>query len=486
MWGGRMMKRRAVLAIGAAALAWPAFGQTRPQPRPNRAGADTGMAGEIIKAAKLGGAVGYAVADTATGKLLAGFGADQAMPPASVTKAVTALYAVDRLGAQHRFATRLIATGPVQNGVLQGDLVLAGGGDPSLDTDRLGDMAAALAQGGLRRITGRFLVWAGALPLILQIDADQPDYVGYNATISGVMLNFNRAQFVWRAQGGKLALGVNAEGARFNPEVRVIDVQTAPREAPLFTYESRTPRERWSVAAPALNKSGSRWLPVRAPAAYIGDVFATLCAAHGIDLPAATETPSLPQGAQVLVQDRSETLEKLLRGMLRYSTNLTAESLGLTASQAQDLPSSAGAMGQWAAARFGISARFVDHSGLGAASLCTPQDMLRVMQGAQQAGSGLDALLRERRIDATGREAKDGPLRILAKSGTLNFTSNLAGYVTAPSGRSLSFAIFAADSPRRAALPLDQREDPAGGAAWNKRARAMQRQLIAAWAKTWI
>jgi D-alanyl-D-alanine carboxypeptidase/D-alanyl-D-alanine-endopeptidase (penicillin-binding protein 4) len=95
-------------------------------------------------------------------------------------------------------------------------------------------------------------------------------------------------------------------------------------------------------------------------------------------------------------------------------------------------------------------------------------------------------MLRERRIDRAGREAKDGPLRILAKSGTLNFVSNLAGYVTAPSGRMLAFAIFAADSARRAALPLDQRENPVGGSAWAKRARAMQRNLIAEWAGAWL
>lgn len=480
-----MIKRRAILAAGAAALAWPAWGQTRPKARPQRGAVMAGDMGrtaqQIIAAAKLGGAVGFAVADRATGKLLAGDQGDLAMPPASVTKAVTALYALDRLGAQHRFVTRLLASGPVQNGVLQGDLILAGGGDPSLDTDRLGDMAAALAQTGLRRMTGRFLIWSGALPLIDRIDADQPDYVGYNATVSGVMLNYNRAQFVWDIQGGKRAIGVNAEGKRFIPPVQAIDVRAAQREAPLFTYEARTPRERWSVAAPALNKAGSRWLPVRAPAAYIGDVFGTLCAAHGIDLPAAGEIASLPQGAQILVQDRSEPLDALLRGMLRYSTNLTGEAVGLAASQAQNLADSAAAMGHWAAARFGISARFVDHSGLGAASHCTAQDMLRVMQGAK----GLDGLLREQRITVDGHESKQGPLRILAKSGTLNFTANLAGYVTAPSGRSLTFVIFAADSARRASLPLDQREAPIGGAAWNKRARAMQRQLIAQWANAW-
>lgn len=488
--------RRGVLGHGLAALAvaaaGPAFAQQlRPKARPIARDEGAGGVAAIIAAAKLGGTVGYAVADRATGQVLASMNGDMPMPPASVTKALTALYAADRLGPAHRFATQLMARGPITGGVLQGDLVLACGGDPSLDTDRLGDMARALADTGLRRVTGQFFIWGGALPLIDRIDADQPDYVGYNPTISGAMLNFNRAQFVWGGQKGAMVLAMNAEGARFNPAVHAIEVVSAPREAPLFTYEARTPRERWSVAAPALRKSGSRWLPVRAPIAYMGDVFATLCAAQGIDLPQAREAPDLPKDAQILVQDQKDAqilvqdqsapLDEVMRGMLRYSTNLTAESLGLAASGAADLRSSASAMADWAAAHYGIAARFVDHSGLGAASQCSPKDMLRIMLGAR----GLDILLRERRIDAAGREAKDGALRILAKSGTLNFTSNLAGYVTAPSGRSLAFAIFAADSPRRAALPVEHREEPAGGAAWNKRARAMQRQIIATWANLW-
>ncbi len=461
--------------------------QTRPKARPKALQNNTadggidGICAGLIRAAKLGGAVGYAVADLASGKLLAAQGADLAMQPASVTKAVTALFAQGRLGGRRRLATQLLATGPLQGGTLQGDLILAGGGDPSFDTDRLGDLVAALAQTGLRRVAGRFLIWGAALPLIDHIDADQPDYVGYNPAISGVMLNFNRAQFVWQVQGGAHVLGMNAEGKRFNPAVRAIHVVAGARETPLFTYEAKTPRERWSVAAPALNNSGSRWLPVRVPSAYIADVFTTLCAAHGIEMPAPDDIATLPQGARVLVQDQSETLDDLMRGMLRFSTNLTAESLGLAASKAGDLRASAGVMSDWAQGHFGISARFVDHSGLGAASVCTPADMLRVMVQAR----GLDSLLRQRRIDATGREDKNGALQILAKSGTLNFTSNLAGYVTGPSGRSLAFAVFAGDAARRAALPMDQREDPAGGAAWTKRARTMQRQMIAAWANAW-
>jgi D-alanyl-D-alanine carboxypeptidase/D-alanyl-D-alanine-endopeptidase (penicillin-binding protein 4) len=51
------------------------------------------------------------------------------LPPASVAKALTSLYALDTLGADHRFQTRVMATGSVIGGVLKGDLILVGGGD---------------------------------------------------------------------------------------------------------------------------------------------------------------------------------------------------------------------------------------------------------------------------------------------------------------------------------------------------------------------
>jgi serine-type D-Ala-D-Ala carboxypeptidase/endopeptidase (penicillin-binding protein 4) len=477
-----MISRRDILAAGLGVFAAPAFGQTRPKPRPaQQIGGVEQICAELIAAARLGGAVGYAVGDIQTGKVLGGGQASVALPPASVTKAVTTLYALHHLGAGHRFETKIMATGPVQGGLVQGDLILAGGGDPSFDTDRLGDLVAALAQAGVRGISGRFLVWGGALPFLPRITDDQPDYVGYNPSISGIMLNFNRAQFVWGAQDGKMALAVNAEGARFNPPVGVIAVRAAARQSPLFAYDGP---EAWSVAEAALRDEGSRWLPVRAPSAYAGDVMRALAKAHGVTLPAATEIAVLPSGAQVLVQDQSAPLSDVLRGMLRFSTNITAEAVGLAASRAENLAGSAQAMTAWAQAAFGMKAQFVDHSGLGIASLCTPQDMLAVMQGAAKGGA-LQPLLRERRINRDGRDDERGDIRIFAKSGTLNFVSNLAGMVRTPSGRMLAFAIFAADTPRRAALPMDQREDPAGGGAWSRRARNMQKQMIAAWAQEW-
>jgi D-alanyl-D-alanine carboxypeptidase/D-alanyl-D-alanine-endopeptidase (penicillin-binding protein 4) len=94
-------------------------------------------------------------------------------------------FALEKLGAGYRFVTRVLATGPVQGGIVQGDIVLVGGGDPTLQTDQLGDLVARLAKAGLQGATGRFLYWDGALPRLTQIAADQPAHVGYNAASPG-------------------------------------------------------------------------------------------------------------------------------------------------------------------------------------------------------------------------------------------------------------------------------------------------------------
>lgn len=441
-------------------------------------------AAALVAAAQLGGKVGFVVADARTGQVLEAMNGSEPMPPASVAKAITALYALEMLGPGYRFPTRLIGTGPVQGGVLRGDLVLAGGGDPTLETDTLGDMAAALRGAGVGGIAGRFLVWDGALPFVRAIDTSQPDWLGYNPAVGGLNLNFNRVHFEWRRAQGGWQLNMDARGNRYVPKAYTTRMALANRDLPVYTYSDRGKVEEWTVAASALGNGGSRWLPVRKPDAYAGDVFQTLARAQGIALPDPQSLRGRPEG-RVLVERASVDLRPMLFDMLKYSNNLTAEAVGMAASLRRGVGSHSGsgpAMSDWLAGRAGAQSRFVDHSGLGGASRISAQDMVAALArlGPQHQLRGLmkEFVMR----DANGKAVPNHPVRVEAKTGTLNFVSTLAGWIGTPSGGDLVFAIFTGDVARRDSIPDSLRERPPGGREWVGRSKRLQQQLIERWA----
>ncbi len=124
-----MLSRRSLLAGLAAMPPALALAQGRPPVRP------AVPARRVVDAAGLPGTVAFALLDS-NGALADAALAGAPMMPASTMKAVTALYAISRLGAGHRFRTRIIGSGDT--------LVLAGGGDPVLTTDDLARLAGDL------------------------------------------------------------------------------------------------------------------------------------------------------------------------------------------------------------------------------------------------------------------------------------------------------------------------------------------------------
>lgn len=441
----------------------------------------------LIAKARLGGKIGFVVADAKTGLILETKNPVLPQPPASVTKAITSLYALNSLGSGFRFKTRLMATGPVSNGRLKGDLVLVGGGDPTLTTDDLAAMAAALKQAGVREVTGKFRVNADALPFVKAIDASQPDHVGYNPAVSALNLNFNRVHFEWKRSGGGYTVAMDARTKKYRPSVRMASMRVVDRNLPIYTYKDVGGVDSWTVARRALGKGGSRWLPVRKPHLYAGEVFQTMARAHGIKLPRAVTANGAAKGT-VLVQHNSDELQNLLRNLLKYSNNMTAETIGMMASSARggaggSLKASAKKMTQWAASQSGArKSRFVDHSGLGAGSRLTAGDMVSALVKQGPNGSLAHLMKQIPLRDAKGRMIKGHPIKVHAKTGTLNFVSALAGYITAPDGTRLAFAIFIADEKRRAGLAKTDREAPQGSKSWNKAAKRLQQGLIERWA----
>ncbi len=468
--------------IPATGLAGAPLVSLRPQMR----GPELNGVERVVRAAGLQGEVVFAVADAESGAQLEGYGAQDGLPPASVAKALTALYALDVLGPKHRFETRLMADGPVENGILKGDLILVGGGDPLLDTDALASMAANLREAGITEVRGAFKVYDGALPYVNSIDPGQPDHLGYSPAISGISLNFNRVHFEWKRDGKGYDVAMDARSARYNPAVDMATMQVEARSLPIYTYQPSARQDRWTVAKAALGNGGARWLPVRKPALYAGDVFRTLARVNGIVLGRVQVTRQAPEGT-ILVVHQSDPLESILRGMLKYSTNLTAEMVGLAASRArgarpQTLAESASEMNRWAAETYGVERiAMVDHSGLGDASRMAPGDLVKALVAARKTNVLRPLLKHFTLTDSKGRAVRDHPVKVAAKTGTLNFVSGLGGFLTTVDGTDLAFAIFTADVDRRATIPRALRERPEGARNWNRRSRKLQRTLIERW-----
>ncbi|MFQ6372359.1 D-alanyl-D-alanine carboxypeptidase/D-alanyl-D-alanine-endopeptidase [Shewanella sp. YIC-542] len=99
------------------------------------------------------------VQDTRTQQVLLSHNPDVQMLPASTQKLLTAVTAWEVLGADYRFHTRILTTGTIIQGVLQGNLYLQFSGDPRLSRQQLSQMAQTLRQQGLEKINGQlFLV----------------------------------------------------------------------------------------------------------------------------------------------------------------------------------------------------------------------------------------------------------------------------------------------------------------------------------------
>lgn len=101
------------------------------------------------------------------GKFQDGLRADDPINPASVVKVATTWWALERLGPDHRFETRFYARGRIDHtrGVLVGDLIVEGTGDPDFQSENAFLVSEGLNKLGIKRVTGGLIVngrfWTG-------------------------------------------------------------------------------------------------------------------------------------------------------------------------------------------------------------------------------------------------------------------------------------------------------------------------------------
>ncbi len=151
------MMKRAVLTICCLWLLIPLSGQT-PQEALHRL---------TSSAALRNAAVGVSVKQVKDGKVVAAYHPQMALTPASVTKLFPTLFALKQKGAAYTYQTPVYYTGTLENGILEGDIVVEASGDPCLQSryfpryQLIEPLVAAIGKAGIREIRGEIRV-AGA------------------------------------------------------------------------------------------------------------------------------------------------------------------------------------------------------------------------------------------------------------------------------------------------------------------------------------
>ena len=111
--------------------------------------------------------ISLTVADLNTGEVLVTIDPNRALTPASITKLISTSAALELLGANYRFRTVVGLTGELNKSgsILTGDIIIRGGGDPTLGSENFPDyhpdvvskIASAVEAAGIRKIKGRII-----------------------------------------------------------------------------------------------------------------------------------------------------------------------------------------------------------------------------------------------------------------------------------------------------------------------------------------
>ena len=298
------------------------------------------------------GTIGIHGADAATGAPLYAFKEDRPLLPASNLKLFTFALAMDRLGPDYRFSTRVLVE-PA------GDLVLVGSGDPSLsgrvypykkDTpagsplDPIEELAAQIVRRGIRRIDGdvvgddRLYPWT-PYPPSWSVDDTERDY---GAPVSALSLDDNNVAIT--IQPGSRP-GEHASMSMSPPvEFLTIDhrVVTVPRGAasanglPAIRLRQVPGSRQWIVTGsiPAGSAAVTEYLPVDDPAAFAAAALYDALVRRGVAIrgrPVARHRApgveyAAPAGTEVAAR-QSPPLADLVRVAEKVSQNLHAELL---------------------------------------------------------------------------------------------------------------------------------------------------------------
>jgi D-alanyl-D-alanine carboxypeptidase/D-alanyl-D-alanine-endopeptidase (penicillin-binding protein 4) len=431
----------------------------------------------------------YRVHDLQAGRPIDSKNAETPMLLASLSKIPSLYFAHQVLGSDFRFSTKMYHDGQVEKGTLNGNLYLVGGGDPFLQMRDLMFFVLELKKKGVKTIQGDLVIDNSLFETLPRLDPIGQEDQADNPAIAALSLEFNRFQ-------------LNPRQERFRPALDSFDLVKAKKAEPgalkfSFALQPKKEKEIWSLhRLPASN-----WvdLPTRRPVLWVAKNFMEIAQLEQIQIK-GFRSGKTPQSAKMILQHKSLPLAHLVAMAFEYSNNLFAELPVLVAAQkvnpsVRTLKQAAQTMLTWYQKKTGDKgwkeAELANASGLSLDNKMSADLLTKFLAYIEKApagrafqtymsSSGHSGGLKTRYKDQFSYQ------RIWAKTGSLFYVSNIAGYFYGNSGKKYAFTLMQTESKKREQL----NRSPSGSiklhrqaGPWQNQAKLKADQMIRAWIK---
>lgn len=386
--------------------------------------------------------------------------------PASAIKLLTTLTALELLGPAYHWETTYLSEGEIVDGVLQGDLILRGGGDPFLTVERLLEHVLSLRQLGIKRINGQLVLDNSQFTVQPHNRSEfdgEPQRL-YNVEPSAILTNFSATDFVIEPRGEQIHISLVPPLSG----VQIINRLTAQDGACInpnagWSHKLVTTDEIVSVHfTGTYRKRCGRYLMSRSILPnndYTHRLFTALWYTMGGQINKGYKIAPTPKTAQELLIRESEPLADIITGINKFSNNVMARqlllSIGMEDSEATgSVKSGRKAINRWLAQQRINMPKLVlvNGSGLSRSTRVSARGLSTLLAHAWRSTyfpefisslslSALDGTMRSR--------LNETPLlgRARVKTGLIDGVRSMAGYVHARSGKHYSVALLV-DSKR--------------------------------------
>jgi D-alanyl-D-alanine carboxypeptidase/D-alanyl-D-alanine-endopeptidase (penicillin-binding protein 4) len=472
----RLLLSGALLAAGAVAgtgAAWAAA----PSSAPNNAVTTAPLRFSQLERLQTQGArVSAAVWDLEADRPVSELQPAQRLTPASLSKIIAAAAALATWPPDHMFGTELRSARAPVNGTVEGDVILRGSGDATLDETTLWGLAAQLRSAGIRRIQGRVLVERAPFGELQCDTVDRCNSLrrssrAYNAAPSAIGVNYGSWCVMVRAPAGATRAEVGGCASGTLPIAMSGTVQVSVN-GPALRVERSTEAGQDRIVVGGSIAPGDERMVHRAmsdPAAGTGALLHSILKQAGVQLDGGVETTLRADtgAARLLARVESIPLQEQVGRMMRWSNNYIADvlTMGVAHKARNAAPASlADAARELSAHVLRAGAANADNSlviesgsGLTTGNRISALDLIHVLRGEYRnprrfpAFYGSFVVPRDASFEYLRRGNADWLDRVALKTGSLTqpiSVNGIAGYLRKSNGGWMAFAIIVNGSDR--------------------------------------